>query len=236
MGTFAPTVDYCTATNIMATVMNKPDRNNNLSKFITSFGYSATEVMDWNEYVPGSAPPINPKDGGAGGAGSGGTSGAGGSGSGGTSASGGSGSAGNSGTGGTGSGGASASGGANSGATSAVGGANSGGNNGTGGSGSSGAVGTGGGASNGGTSATAFGGAAGASSGPGGAISTGAKASSGGCNIALGGRSATRWGTMLAIGALVVGKLRGLAARQRPHSTDQPAEAEIDAAKNKASD
>jgi hypothetical protein len=236
MGTFAPTVDYCTATNIMATVMNKPDRNNNLSKFITSFGYSATEVMDWNEYVPGSAPPINPKDGGAGGAGSGGTSGAGGSGSGGTSASGGSGSAGNSGTGGTGSGGASASGGANSGATSAVGGANSGGNNGTGGSGSSGAVGTGGGASNGGTSATAFGGAAGASSGPGGAISTGAKASSGGCNIALGGRSATRWGTMLAIGALVVGKLRGLAARQRPHSTDQPAEAEIDAAKNKDSD
>jgi hypothetical protein len=236
MGTFAPTVDYCTATNIMATVMNKPDRNNNLSKFITSFGYSATEVMDWNEYVPGSAPPINPKDGGVGGAGSGGTSGAGGSGSGGTSASGGSGSAGNSGTGGTGSGGASASGGANSGATSAVGGANSGGNNGTGGSGSSGAVGTGGGASNGGTSATAFGGAAGASSGPGGAISTGAKASSGGCNIALGGRSATRWGTMLAIGALVVGKLRGLAARQRPHSTDQPAEAEIDAAKNKASD
>jgi hypothetical protein len=236
MGTFAPTVDYCTATNIMATVMNKPDRNNNLSKFITSFGYSATEVMDWNEYVPGSAPPINPKDGGVGGAGSGGTSGAGGSGSGGTSASGGSGSAGNSGTGGTGSGGASASGGANSGATSAVGGANSGGNNGTGGSGSSGAVGTGGGASNGGTSATAFGGAAGASSGPGGAISTGAKASSGGCNIALGGRSATRWGTMLAIGALVVGKLRGLAARQRPHSTDQPAEAEIDAAKNKDSD
>ena len=236
MGTFAPTVDYCTATNIMTTVMNKPDRNNNLSKFITSFGYSATEVMDWNEYVPGSAPPINPKDGGAGGAGSGGTSGAGGSGSGGTSASGGSGSAGNSGTGGTGSGGASASGGANSGATSAVGGANSGGNNGTGGSGSSGAVGTGGGASNGGTSATAFGGAAGASSGPGGAISTGAKASSGGCNIALGGRSATRWGTMLAIGALVVGKLRGLAARQRPHSTDQPAEAEIDAAKNKDSD
>ena len=254
MGTFAPTVDYCTATNIMTTVMNKPDRNNNLSKFITSFGYSATEVMDWNEYVPGSAPPINPKDGGAGGAGSGGNSGASGSGSGGnsgaggagnggnsgtggansggTSASGGSGGGGKSGTGGTGSGGTAASGGANSGGTSTVGGANSGGNSGTGSSGRGGAVGTGGASSNGGTSAGAFGGAASASSGLGGSMSTGARGSSGGCNVALGGRSAARWGTMLAVGALVLGKLRGLFERQRPQSDEQPAEAKIDEAKN----
>jgi hypothetical protein len=263
MGTFAPTVDYCTATNIMTTVMNKPDRNNNLSKFITSFGYAATDVMDWNEYVPGSAPPINPKDGGAGGSGgggnsgaggsgSGGNSGAGGSGNGGTSGTGGAGSGGKSGTGGTGSGGASASGGANSGGSSADGGANSGGSNAAGGrssasggansggssaaggASSGGAAGTGGAASNGGTSGGAFGGAASTSSGLGGS-STSAKGSSGGCNVVVGGRGTARWGVPLAIGALVAGKLRGLLARQRPQSDEQPVEAGIDEAKNKSS-
>jgi hypothetical protein len=256
MGTFAPTVDYCTATNIMATVMNKPDRNNNLSKFITSFGYAATDVMDWNEYVPDSAPPINPKDGGAGGSGGGGNSGAGGSGSGGNSGAGGSGSGGNSGaggsgnggnsgtggagsggksgTGGTGIGGASASGGANSGGSNASGGANSGGSSAAGGASSGGAAGTGGTASNGGTSGGAFGGAASTSSGLGGS-STSAKGSSGGCNVAVGGRGTARWGVMLAIGALVAGKLRGLLARQQPQSDEQPVEAGIDEAKNKSS-
>jgi len=256
MGTFAPTVDYCTATNIMATVMNKPDRNNNLSKFITSFGYAATDVMDWNEYVPDSAPPINPKDGGAGGSGGGGNSGAGGSGSGGNSGAGGSGNGGNSGaggsgnggnsgtggagsggksgTGGTGIGGASASGGANSGGSNASGGANSGGSSAAGGASSGGAAGTGGAASNGGTSGGAFGGAASTSSGLGGS-STSAKGSSGGCNVAVGGRGTARWGVMLAIGALVAGKLRGLLARQQPQSDEQPVEAGIDEAKNKSS-
>jgi hypothetical protein len=182
MGTFAPTVDYCTATNIMTTVMNKPDRNNNLSKFITSFGYAATEVLDWNEYVPGSAPPINPKDGGAGsggssgtgGAGSGGnsgtggagSSGTGGAGSGGSSGVGGSGSGGKSGTGGSGRGGASASGGANSGGTSATGGANSGGTSALGG------------ANSGGSSAS--GGAGSGGAGSGGAVGTGGTPSNGG--------------------------------------------------------
>ena len=234
MGTFAPTVDYCTATNIMATVMNKPDRNNNLSKFITSFGYAATDVMDWNEYVPDSAPPINPKDGGAGGSGGGGNSGAGGSGNGGNSGTGGAGSGGKSGTGGTGIGGASASGGANSGGSNASGGANSGGSSAAGGASSGGAAGTGGAASNGGTSGGAFGGAASTSSGLGGS-STSAKGSSGGCNVAVGGRGTARWGVMLAIGALVAGKLRGLLARQQPQSDEQPVEAGIDEAKNKSS-
>jgi hypothetical protein len=267
MGTFAPTVDYCTATKIMTDVMNKPDRNNNLPKFLTSFGYAATEVLDWNEYVPGSALPINPKDGGAGGSGgggnsgaggsgNGGTSGTGGSGSGGTSGTGGSGSSGKSGTGGTGSGGASASGGANSGGSNAAGGANSGGTSAAGGSGSGGssasggansggssasggassggAAGTGGTTSNGGTSGGAFGGAASTSSGLGGS-STSAKGSSGGCNVAVGGRGSARWGVMLAIGALVAGKLRGLLARQQPQSDEQPVEAGIDEAKNKSS-
>jgi hypothetical protein len=254
MGTFAPAVDYLTATKIMTDVMNKPDRNNNLSKFITSFGYAATEVLDWNEYVPGSAPPINPKDGGAGGAGSGGNSGTGGAGSGGNSGVGGTGSGGSNGTGGAGiggksgtgggtsasgganSGGSSATGGANSGGASASGGANSGGISAAGGAGSGGAVGTGGTASNGGSSAGAFGGTASASSGLGGSMSTGAKASSGGCNVALGGRGAARWGTMLAIGALVVGKLRGLATRQRPQSDRQPAEVGSDEPKCKDSE
>jgi hypothetical protein len=258
MGTFAPTVDYCTATKIMTDVMNKPDKNNNLPKFLTTFGYAATEVLDWNEYVPGSAPPINPsKDGGAGGTGSGGNSGTGGTGSGGNSGAGGTGSGGNSGaggagsggnsgaggagrggtsaTGGAGSGGASASGGMGSGGTSATGGASSGGASATGGAGSGGAVGMGGTSSNGGSIAGASGGAVGTSSGLGGSMSTGAKGASGGCNVALGGRGAARWETMLAIGALVAGKLRGLVARQRPPSDEQPVEAGIDEAQNKSS-
>ena len=252
MGTFAPTVDYCTATKIMAAVMNKSDRNNNLPKFLTSFGYAETEVLDWNEYVPGSAPPINPKDGGAGsggtsgtggagssgtgGAGSGGNSGVGSSGSGGKSGTGGSGSGGASASGGANSGGASASGGASSGGTSAPGGANSGGTSASGGTGSGGAVGTGGTPSNGGTAGGAFGGTAGASSGLGGSTATGAKGSSGGCNVALGGRGTVRWGMTLAIGALVAGKLRNLFARQHTQSDEQPVEAGIDETKNKSSE
>ena len=54
MGTFAPTVDYLSATKILDNVMGKPDRNNNLPKFVTNFGYTETEVQNaWVEYVPG---------------------------------------------------------------------------------------------------------------------------------------------------------------------------------------
>jgi len=226
MGTFAPTVDYCTATKIMTDVMNKPDRNNNLPKFLTSFGYSATEVLDWNEYIPGSAPVIVPQDGGAGGAGGGGTTSTGGARSGGTSATGGAGSGGVSGTGGGRSGGIAANGGADSGGTGATGGADSGGigatggadsggNRSTGGAGSGGAVAMGG--AQGSASATggSSGGAAGSPSNPGSSSSTVAKGSSGGCDVAGGQRGAARWGAMFALGTLVARKVQGLIVRKR---------------------
>jgi hypothetical protein len=77
MGTFAPIVDYLTAMRIMKDVMNKPDANNNLPKFLTNFDYAETDALDWNEYVPGSgtgAPPPGGSGGSAsGGAGSGGS-------------------------------------------------------------------------------------------------------------------------------------------------------------------
>jgi len=55
MGTFAPIVDYLTAMRIMKDVMNKPDANNNLPKFLTNFDYAETDALDWNEYVPAAA-------------------------------------------------------------------------------------------------------------------------------------------------------------------------------------
>jgi hypothetical protein len=70
MGTFAPIVDYLTAMRIMKDVMNKPDANNNLPKFLTNFDYAETDALDWNEYVPGSgtvAPPTGGSGGSAGG-------------------------------------------------------------------------------------------------------------------------------------------------------------------------
>ena len=164
----------------------------------------------------------------AGGARSGGTSAAGGASSGGTSAgsggnnaAGGSASGGTSASGGSATGGSKASGGAASGGTNASGGADSGGNNASGGSASGGTTsGSGGASGTGGASASASGGSpttggttsgnrTGGSSGtPGSAATTN---SSGGCDVAGVDRRATRWGAMLAFGAVVAEKLRRLA-------------------------
>ncbi|HJX54951.1 MAG TPA: hypothetical protein VJ801_19485 [Polyangia bacterium] len=67
MGTFAPIVDYLTALRIMKDVMNKPDANNNVPKFLTNFGYAETDALQWVEYVPGSQPPIGGNTGSTGG-------------------------------------------------------------------------------------------------------------------------------------------------------------------------
>jgi hypothetical protein len=61
MGTFAPTVDYLTAMRILNDVMGKPDRNNNVPKFVTNFGYSEADVQNtWIEYIPGAAGVVDP--------------------------------------------------------------------------------------------------------------------------------------------------------------------------------
>jgi hypothetical protein len=52
-------VDYLTATKILKDVLNKPDKNNNIPKFLTTFGYAETDALDWVEYVPGSGT-VNP--------------------------------------------------------------------------------------------------------------------------------------------------------------------------------
>jgi hypothetical protein len=153
----------------------------------------------------------------AGGAGTGGTSGAGGARSGGNSATGGARSGGTSAAGGAGSGGTSAMGGAGSGGTTAAGGmpgsggATFGGTGGTTGAATSAASASGGSASTGGTSAaTGTGGSAtGGTSGTTGSTVTGTN-SGGGCDVVGVNRRTTRWGAMLAIGAVVAEKLRRL--------------------------
>jgi hypothetical protein len=247
MGTFAPIVDYLTATNVLfnSTAMGVPavsDFLNNHTQFLTSFGYAATDPLQWIELGAGGTSTGTGGAGGggtgaSGGAGSGGTSAAGGAGSGGTSAAGGAGSGGTKGSGGVGSGGTkgsggaggtSGSGGAGSGGTSAAGGAGSGGataaggTTGSGGNASGGTGGTGGAAT---SSASASGGstttggthagtgtgasATGGSSGTGNSTAKGANSESG-CDVAGVDRRATRWGAMLAFGAVVAEKLRRL--------------------------
>ena len=173
---------------------------------------------------------------GSGGTASGGTSGSGGTtASGGTSSAGGVASGGTSGSGGARSGGTNAAGGAGSGGTSGSGSAASGGTSGSSGARSGGATATGGTPTSGGTTSGSAGGAGGAAtsvaSASGGSASTGgtsagagtsanatggssgstASANSGsGCDIAGGDRKVTRWGAMLAFGAVVVEKLRRL--------------------------
>jgi hypothetical protein len=167
----------------------------------------------------------------AGGAGSGGTSASGGAGSGGTSAAGGA--SGSKASGGAGSGGSKASGGASNGGTKAAGGAGSGGNGAAGGS-ASGGTSAAGGAGSGGTASGSGGagatGGATTSSASGGSATTGGTTagngmggssgnhgstakvgnSEGGCDVAGVDRRATRWGAMLAFGAVVAEKLRRL--------------------------
>jgi hypothetical protein len=211
MGTFAPIVDYLTAMRIMKDVMNKPDANNNLPKFLTNFDYAETDALDWNEYVPGSGT-VTPPTGGTGGSaggGRGGTTSAGGAAPGGTSIAGGGRGGGSSGAGGTSSGGASAEGGTTtSGGTAASGGATGG----TGGtptsatSASGGATATGGASAGTATAAISAGGSADTEATQTTSAQHAAGKSAGGCSVAGVERRATPWGAMLAFGATVAGK------------------------------
>ena len=235
MGTFAPIVDYFAATKLLlnSTIMaagpmpalGVTNANTLLPQFLTSFGYAATDALQWVECTPPDWPAItggSGGSGGSGGAGGGGTSAAGGTRSGGTSAAGGTRSGGSSAAGGA-SGGSSAAGGA-SGGSSAAGGTASGGTTAAGGttdssgSASGGAGGTshaatsaasasGGSATIGGTSAGASseGGSSGATS-----ATVAAGHSAGGCSVAGVDRKATRWGALLAFGAVVAERLRRL--------------------------
>jgi hypothetical protein len=54
MGTFAPIVDYLTAMKILKDILSRPDRNNKLPIFLTSFGYTEADVQNsWIQYTPG---------------------------------------------------------------------------------------------------------------------------------------------------------------------------------------
>ena len=266
MGTFAPIVDYLAATKlllnstIMATgpmpALGVTNANMLLPQFLTSFGYAATDALQWVEYLPSGPPPVGGSAGSTGGTtvtggttssggatGTGGTSRTGGTtGAGGTTGTGGSSrSGGTSGSGGTtGTTGTSAAGGADSGGTSAAGSAGSGGASATGGAGSGGATAAGGTISSGGTTlgsaggttetstASALGGSAttggtsartgtGANSTGGSTGTTGAtvsgRNSGSGCSAAGVDRRATRWGALLAFGAVVAEKLRRVVSR-----------------------
>jgi hypothetical protein len=223
MGVFAPAVDYLTIKKVREEALGLTHVDATINSYLTSFGYTTADPV-WVLVPPAGGG--TGADGGAGGAsGSGGTSGSGGAGSGGTSASGGARGGGASGSGGTASGGTSGSGGTTaSGGTSGSSGARSGGATATGGtptsggttSGSAGGAGgaatsvasaSGGSASTGGTSA----GAGTSANATGGSSGSTASANSGsGCDIAGGDRKVTRWGAMLAFGAVVVEKLRRL--------------------------
>jgi hypothetical protein len=191
MGTFAPIVDYLAATKLLlnSTIMasapmpalGATNAAILLPQFLTSFGYAATDALQWVELGPGGSGTGTGGAGGgggtsaAGGTGSGGTSAAGGARSGGTSAAGGARSGGMSATGGAGSGGTSAAGGASSGGTSAAGGASGGGTSAAGGTGSGGASAAGGTTGSGGTTSGGAGGTAAtsAASASGGSATTG---------------------------------------------------------------
>jgi hypothetical protein len=244
MGTFAPIVDYFAASKLLlnSTIMaagpmpalGVTNANTLLPQFLTSFGYAATDALQWVECTPPNWPAITGGSGGAsgsGGAGGGGTSGAGGAPGGGTSAAGGTRSGGTSAAGGGASGGTSAAGGTASGGTSAAGGAGSGGTSaasggttaaggttgadattsgsagGTGGAATSVASASGGSATTGGTSAGASstGGSSGITS-----ATVAAGHSAGGCTVAGVDRKATRLGALLAFGAMVAEKFRRL--------------------------
>jgi hypothetical protein len=232
MGTFAPIVDYFAATKLLlnSTIMaagpmpalGVTNANTLLPQFLSSFGYAATDALQWVECTPPNWPAITGGSGGASGSGGagGGTSAAGGTRSGGTSAAGGGASGGTSAAGGTASGGTSAAAGAGSGGTSApsggttaaggttgADGTTSGGAGGTGGAATSVASASGGSASTGGTSAGAI--STGGSSGTTGAT-VAAGHSAGGCTVARMDRKATRWGALLAFGAVVAERLRRL--------------------------
>ena len=231
MGTFAPIVDYLTATKLLldsiimaAAPMPAPGVTSAallLPQYLTSFGYAATDP-DWVAYEAGSPPAIT------GGGGTGGATGSTGSGgskvSGGATANNGGSTAGNGGS--TANGGSIASNGGTSegqgmsgggalaaGGITGNGGAASGGVRGTGGAATSSASASGGSATPGGTSP---GTGTGANSTGGSTGTTGATASHGnsgsGCSVAGVDRGATRWGALLAFGAAVAERFRRLAS------------------------
>jgi len=243
MGTFAPIVDYLACNKILLdnTIMKSSpmpalgvtNAAIVLPMFLTNFGYTATDALQWIEYTPDSPPPINGTpsatggtSGNGGATGSGGNSGGGGTtGAGGTPRSGGTVATGGSPR----SGGATATGGTSDsgdGGNMDTGGVTSDGGSMTGGFASS-AGGSGGAASSsaaasggvsatggkvsatGGTSASAAGGRGGSSGTSAGSTPVTAN-SSGGCDVVGGGRSASRWGAMLALGAVVAEKVRRL--------------------------
>jgi len=237
MGTFAPIVDYFTATKILlnATVMaggpmpaaGVTSAATLIPQYLTSFGYAATDALQWVELGAGGSSGT----GGAGGSstsaagGAGGNTGAAGSSGGNTSATGGdsSGAAGSASSGGTravgGSGGevgASATGGANS--DSSAGGSVDTGGTASGGAGAavttSGASASSGSAASGGTSGATAAQAlsSGGSSGTAGAtVSVGKSAS--GCSVARVDRKASRLSALLALGAVAAERLRRLVSR-----------------------
>jgi hypothetical protein len=218
MGTFAPTVDYLVATKILAAVMNKPDKNNNVPKFVTNFGYAETDPV-WVEFTPGVTPILPDGGTGTGGTGGGGSTSAGGSkASGGSAASGGGSTASNGGTivtGGDDNGGTTAAGGTTgNGGTASNGGFTSdgGSTSSTGGSTTSVTSASGGSPATGGTSAqpATSAGSAGGSTGTGKTTSATHGTSGSGCDVAGADRRATRWGAMLAFGAVVAARLRRL--------------------------
>jgi hypothetical protein len=229
MGTFAPIVDYLTATKLLldktimaAAPMPALGATNAaiyLPQFLTSFGYAATDALQWVECTPPNWPAIT--------TGSGGSGGAGGSGDGGTTAAGGGG----------GGGGTTAAGGDSGGGTSAAGGdsATSGAGGGSGGTtdaaGTTGTTGTGGAASGGAgttaaTSAASTSGGSATTGGTNAGTGTGSNAAGGnsgtagttvsggnsgtGCSVAEVRGKAARWSAVLAFGAVVAEKLRRL--------------------------
>jgi hypothetical protein len=236
MGTFAPIVDYLTAKNVlfntavMTVVAKATTGSAAIPQFLTNFDYAETDALEWIEYIPGSGT-VTPTGGSGGNSGAGGVGGSGGTsraggGRGGSSAAGGADSGGTSGAGGARTGGSSgasgAGGGGGSGGATAAGGmtenggtTSSGvGSGGTGGMATSATPATGGSKTTGGTTA----GSGTASSSAGGSDGTteatsgkaAAGSSGGGCSVAGVDRRATPWGAMLALGAVVAGKLRRL--------------------------
>jgi hypothetical protein len=197
MGTFAPIVDYFTATKILlnSTIMaggpmpaaGVTSAATLVPQFLTSFGYAATDALQWVECTPPNWPAIT--------SGSGGSSGSGGAGgNGGTSATGGARSGGTSAAAGTGGGGTSAAGGAGGGGrgTSAAGGA--GGDTGTSAAGGAGGAGGDTGASAGVGADSGGATAAGGASDTGGTVSGGAGATAATSATWASGGSATTGG------------------------------------------
>jgi uncharacterized membrane protein YgcG len=238
MGVFGPVVDYLTVKKVREAVMNCTHDETIISQYLTSFGYAATDPV-WVVVPPARASSGTGGSSGSGGSGSGGSSGNGGAGSGGSRASGGasgnggSGSGGATGNGGAGSGGASGNGGAGSGGASSGSSGNGGirgsggasseaGGSGNGGSSPAGGIsGDGGASASTGGKGAAAGGTTSTLSAAGGSPATGGmnagtgvtSSSSGGCDVVGLGRRTSPLGALLAVGAVVVGKLWRRAAQ-----------------------